>query len=228
MLNLLAGMASGTDPFTQRPLDPQGPIHDLPWQYHADPRTPKVTRLLAQTLAKLNIPIPDQLGEKLLAPSRLDFVTRALGGTAAQTIVGYGGDQVIGKLMEMGVIPPDTFKPTTWEDMRLPPNVSQARRERVLYALDQLNSQDNRPWWAKLPTVLRVGGGGSAIVHDFHQRRQGETDNAFQGANRDYAIKDPMARMDLAAKIPGPPIHPWQDQITKLPEGVSAEISATA
>jgi hypothetical protein len=279
MVNLTAGLIAGRDPFTQRPIDPQGDLADLPWQYHADPRTPKLYRALGTLLAKMNIPIPDQVGEKLLAPSRLDFVTRALGGTAAQTLVGWGGDMAIGALMDHGVIPPDALKPTTWEDLHMPANVGQVRREQVMYALDQLNSQDNRPWYFKLPAVLRIGGGGSAIqeridrldsttrkqyeqtrdamaqaragsdqinrdmqtfwddpknerltmknmrdaVHDFHQRRQGETDNAFQGANRDYAIKDPMARMDLAAKIPGPPIHPWQDQITKLPEGVSAE-----
>jgi hypothetical protein len=277
--NLTAGMLSGRDPFTQRPIDPQGDLADLPWQFHADQRTPKLYRALGNLLAKVNIPIPDQVGEKLLAPSRLDFVTRALGGTAAQTLIGWGGDMAIGALMDHGVIPPDALKPTTWEDLHMPSTVGQVRREQVMYALDQLNSQDNRPWYFKLPAILRLGGGGAAIqeridrldsttkkqyeqtrdamgqararsdqinrdmqtfwddprngrltgqnmrdvVSNFHQQRQGAFDDAFSGANRDYAIKDPIARRDLASKIPGPPIDPWRDQITKLPEGVTAE-----
>jgi hypothetical protein len=157
-INTLVGLASNTDPFTQRPLDPAA-TKDLPWEYHADNRTPKAIRALSLMLKRSNIPIPDKLGESLLAPSRLDFVTRSQGGTAAQTVIGWAGNAALGKLMEAGVISPDALRPTTWEDLRMPPSTSPVRQEQLKYALDQMDSQDNRPFWTKLPAIIRISGG---------------------------------------------------------------------
>lgn len=41
----------------------------------------------------------------------------------------------------------------------MPPAVTPARREQLQYALDQMDSQDNRPFWTKLPAIIRVSGG---------------------------------------------------------------------